>query len=77
MPVKDKIRVEAARLGMWNSLHKAFALNANQNEFGQSGEVDRRQRAKYHPSRIRLSTAINFAQTFFWFGLRRIAHASC
>jgi hypothetical protein len=41
MPVKKKTLVEAARLGMWNSLHKDFALSMiTKMSLEQLGEVD-------------------------------------
>jgi hypothetical protein len=70
------MRAEAARLSMWNSLHKVVLSMITKMSLGQSGEVDRRQRAKYPPPES-LKRRHQLAQTFFWFGLRRIAHASC
>jgi hypothetical protein len=43
---------------------------------GQSGEVDKWQSTKYTPPES-LRHRYQLAQTFFWFDLRRIAHALC
>jgi hypothetical protein len=77
MPVKKKMLAEAAKLGMWNSLHRDFVLSmVAKMSLGQSGEVDKWQSTKYTPPES-LRHRYQLAQTFFWFDLRRIAHALC
>jgi len=65
MPVKKKKEAEAARLGMWDSLHRDFVLSmVTKMSLGQSGEVDKRQSTKL-PLQNRLGTAINSPKLFF------------
>jgi hypothetical protein len=77
MSVKKKMLAETARFGMWNSLDKNVVLSIiTKMSLGQSGEVDRRQMAKYPPPES-LKRRHQLAKTFFGSGLRRITHASC
>ena len=56
---------ESAKLGMWNSLHKAFALSmVTKMSLGQSGEVDKWQSTKHTPPES-LRHRYQLAQTFF------------
>lgn len=65
MPVKKKMLAEAAKLGMWNSLHRDFVLcRVTKMSLGQSGEVDKWQSTKL-PLQNRLGTAINSPKLFF------------
>jgi hypothetical protein len=65
MPVKKKMLAEAARLGMLDSPHKAFALSiVAKMSLGQSGEVDKRQSTKHTPPES-LKHRHQLAQTFF------------